>query len=47
METRRDMPVWAPTHEQLKEIEQRVRMERTAAASDFFSLIRSIVREDA
>ena len=43
METRNEMPVWAPSHEELNEIERRVRQERAAAPRGFFKVMYTAV----
>lgn len=40
MEMKHDMPVWAPTDEELSQIERQVRKQRAAAAKGFFTAIR-------
>jgi hypothetical protein len=34
--------IWAPTNEEWKQIEQQVRDERTSAAADFMTVVRSL-----
>ena len=42
MGTQRNIPIWAPSNDQLTAIERQVARERSSAAADFVTVIRSV-----